>query len=74
MKNVFRSVLYDETLTGSLLSHDWRIYDVGGARSLVRLRRIISRMPDELRLPTFISEVRRLLHDLSLNTDNRDLF
>jgi hypothetical protein len=28
--------------SGSLMSHDWRIFDVGGARSLVGLDYVIS--------------------------------
>ena len=45
-------------LAGSMISHDWRIFDVGGCRSLVRLA-IFFRTADELRLLTFLSEVRK---------------
>ena len=43
-----------------MLSHDWRIFDVGGARSLVRLGGFSFGMSDEPRMFSFLSEVGRL--------------
>jgi hypothetical protein len=54
-----------------MISHDWRVFDVGGARSLVRLRKTPFIIADELDCLRFFSaRYARRVHEVHLNGNN----